>query len=68
MTTKEALDQVIEGFEDERLREVLEFARFLHWREEREDWRRFGLAQFAKAYGPDEPEYHEADVKSDLAS
>ena len=34
--------------------------------DEREQWRRFGAAHFARAYGPDEPEYTMADVKREL--
>jgi len=42
---------------------VLDFAEFLSWQDDREGWRRFGAAQFARAYGPDEPEYTAADLK-----
>ncbi|HVK16546.1 MAG TPA: hypothetical protein VM533_06325 [Fimbriiglobus sp.] len=48
---------------EERQREVLDFAEFLSWQDDREGWRRFGAAQFARAYGPDEPEYTAADLK-----
>jgi hypothetical protein len=48
---------------DEQLREVLNFAEFLSWQEERAAWRTFGQAQLARAYGPDEPDYTLADVK-----
>ena len=68
MTTKEKLLKVLDALPEARLGEVLDFARFLYWlerqaKDEAEDWHRFGLDQFAKAYGPDEPEYTEADVK-----
>jgi hypothetical protein len=63
MTTKQALSQIIEELPEERLDEVLDFARFLSWREEQVAWRDFGRNQLAKAYGPDEPEYSLADVK-----
>lgn len=68
MTAKEALDQVVDTLSEERVREVLDFARFLRWQEEREQWRQFGQAQLARAYGPDEPEYTEADIKPELSS
>lgn len=71
MTTRERLDQILASLPEVRLCEVLDFARFLRWREEqekqeREDWQRFGQAQLAKAYGPDEPDYTEADLKPEL--
>jgi hypothetical protein len=57
MSVKDALDKVLEELPEDRLREVLDFAVFVSWREEREAWRQFGQAQFARAYGADEPEY-----------
>ncbi len=68
MTTKEKLLKFLDALPEARLSEVLDFARFLYWlerqaKEEVEDWQRFGLEQLAKAYGPDEPEYTEADIK-----
>jgi hypothetical protein len=63
MSVKETLEKVLDGLSEERQREVLDFAEFLSWQEEREEWRRFGRAQFARAYGPNEPEYTHADLK-----
>jgi hypothetical protein len=57
MTVREILDQVLEDLPDDRVAEVLDFAAFLRWQDERQDWRQFGLTQFAQAYGSDEPEY-----------
>lgn len=68
MTAKETLDQVVDTLSEERVREVLDFARFLRWQEECEEWRQFGQAQLARAYGPDEPEYADADIKPELSS
>jgi hypothetical protein len=68
MTVMETLTKVLETLPDERLREVLDFAEFLNYREERDDWRRFGQAQLARAYGPDEPEYTHADLKPEAHS
>ncbi len=67
MSTKEKLMKVMENLPETRLCELLDFARFLYWleqqeKEERDDWLRFGTEQFAQAYGPDEPEYTEADI------
>ena len=71
MRTKDKLLKVMENLPETRLCELLDFARFLYWleqqeKEEREDWQRFGLAHLAQAYGPDEPEYTEADLKPEL--
>lgn len=66
MSTKEALAQVIQCLPENRLAEVLDFAKFIQEQEEQEDWRRFGQQQLARAYGDDEPEYTEADIKHDI--
>jgi hypothetical protein len=63
MTVKETLEKVLSDLPEERLREVLDFAEFLNWRQEREGWRQLGQAQLARAYGPDEPDYTPADLK-----
>jgi hypothetical protein len=60
------LDQVLLELPDDRLGEVLDFARFLSADREREAWREFGRAQLARAYASDEPEYTEADLKPEL--
>ncbi len=51
-----------------RLGDVIADLRWLEERDrqEREDWQRFGQSSFAKAYGPDEPEYTDADLKPEL--
>jgi hypothetical protein len=72
MTTREALDKVLAELPELRLREILDFARYLRWlkhrdQQERGDWDRFGLAGLTEAYGPDEPEYTEADARSQQA-
>jgi hypothetical protein len=66
MTVKEALEQILVDLPENRLGEVVDFAKFLSDREEHEAWRRFGRTQFAKAYADDEPEYTEADIKPEL--
>ena len=66
MTAKQALEQIIETLPEEDVSEVLDFARFLSHREERHAWQEFGRQQLAKAYGPDEPEYTEADIRREL--
>lgn len=67
MSTRDKLLKVMENLSETRLCELLDFARYLYWLEQQEkeelaDWQRFGREQFAQAYGPDEPEYTEADI------
>jgi hypothetical protein len=54
---KEALELVLKDMPEDRVQQVLDFARFLAFRNEEAEWRGFGLHQLAKAYGPDEPDY-----------
>lgn len=66
MSTRETLDSLLQNMSDEHLREVVDFAAFLSWREERAGLRSFGQAQLARAYGPNEPEYTLADLKPEI--
>jgi hypothetical protein len=66
VTAKQALEEVLRHLPESRLGELLDFARFLSWREEREGWQQFGRGQLAKAYGPDEPEYTLDEIKPGL--
>ena len=68
MSAKQSLDALLGSMPEERINEILEFAAYLNWRAEREEWRRFGQSQLAHAYGPDEPEYSLADVKQESHS
>jgi hypothetical protein len=68
MTTRETLDKLLEGMPEERLRELLDFAEFLSFCEERDGWRSFGQAQLSRAFGADGPDYTEADVRPELNS
>lgn len=68
MRVKKALDELLAAFPEDQLREVLDFAQFLTLQQERQEWHRFGMQQLARAYGPDEPEYSEADLKPELNS
>ena len=63
MTTRQTIDQLLHDLPEEGLNEVLEFARYVIWRTQREPWQRHARAQFAKAYGADEPEYTAEDIK-----
>lgn len=63
MSMKEKLARLLEKLPEDRLREILDFAEFLSLQEERAGGRQFGQAQFARAYGPNEPDYSIADLK-----
>lgn len=64
MELQQALNRTILELPEERLRELLRYARFLAHCEEEQEWRSYGREQFSRAYGSDEPEYTEADLKS----
>ncbi len=66
MTVKEKLEELLSTMPEERQRLLLEFARFLNTRQDDENWRPHARQQFARAYGDDEPEYGEADLKTEL--
>ena len=68
MSAKEALEKILESLPEERLREVVDFAEFLSWQGQRAPWRQYGQTQFARAYGPNEPEYTSADLKVERPS
>lgn len=68
MSVRANLETLLDSLPEERLRELLDFAEFLSWQEERQAWRQFGQAQFARAYGPNEPEYTHADLKAERNS
>ena len=68
MTNRDLLDGVLQGLSENRIQEVLDFAQFLRFREDREAWQEFGRRQFARAYGDDEPEYTLDDIKPELQS
>ena len=64
MSEKDYLNRLVEALPEDRVRQLLDFARFLRSEEEHGAWQEFGRRQFAQAYGDDEPEYSEADIKS----
>ena len=68
MTVKESLERIVQQLPEQRQREVLQFAEFLAWQEERAAWQQFGQAQLARAYGPSEPDYTQADIKPERRS
>ena len=58
------LGEVVGRISARDLDELCDFAEFLASRRERGEWRQYGLAMLARAYGVDEPEYTLADIKS----
>jgi hypothetical protein len=66
VTTKEALERILVELPENRLGEVVDFAKFLSAQGESDAWRQYGRSQLAKAYGCDELEYTEADIKTEL--
>ena len=67
MTAKQMLDQVLMELPDDLVGEVLDFARFLSVQGERATWMDFGRMHLAGAYGEEEPNYTEADIKPELS-
>ena len=61
MNVLRTLEPLLENLSEQRLGQLIDFARFLAAEEERGEWQRFGLSQLANAYGPDEPDYSERD-------
>ena len=45
MTAREMLDDLLNGLPDERVQQVVEYAQFLSWQDERDAWRKFRLKQ-----------------------
>ena len=71
MTTRDAINKVLDDLPEARLWEVLDFARYLRWlekeeKEEHDAWHRLNPALAADLSGPDEPEYTEGDIKPGL--
>jgi hypothetical protein len=63
MSILKSLDELLSTLPEDQVRQVLDFARFLQFKQDQDQWSGFGAQQFARAYGPDEPEYTEADVQ-----
>jgi hypothetical protein len=54
--------EILEQLPAERACEVLDFARFLAHVQQEDEWQAAGKREFARAYGPEEPEYSERDI------
>jgi hypothetical protein len=68
MTSRQLLEDVLQRLPEDRIREVLDFARFVSLQDDRQRWQEFGRRQLARAYGDDEPEYGADDIKPGLES
>ncbi len=68
MTSRDVLEGVLQSLPENRVQEVLDFARFLSLQEDREAWQAFGQKQLARAFGDDEPEYGLDDIRPELES
>ncbi len=68
MTSKDLLEGILQSLPENRLEEVLDFARFLSLQEERDTWQEYGRRQLARAFGEDEPEYGLDDIRPELQS
>ena len=66
MSAKRALVELLERLPEERVQEILNFARSVSSTEEREEWAQFGREQFSRAYGENEPESTIGDIKPSL--
>ena len=67
MSTRDALNRVLQALPEGRVREVLDFAESLKGQDE-VDWKQFGQSQLERAYGDDEPEYSLADLNPEPVS
>ncbi len=65
MSTLARLELILEGLSEDRIRQLIDFARFLALEQDRQEWQRFGQEGLARAYGPEEPDYSEADIRPD---
>jgi hypothetical protein len=63
LSTLARIELILEGLSDDRIRQLIDFARFLALEQDRQKWLRFGQERLARAYGPDEPDYSEADLR-----
>jgi len=63
MNVRARLEPILECLSEDRIRQLIDFARFLAMEQDRQEWRRFGQEQLARHYGQDEPEYTEADIR-----
>ncbi len=56
MSALARIERILEGLSEDRIRQLIDFARFLALEQERQEWLGFGQQQLARAYGSDEPD------------
>lgn len=59
---------MLRHFPDDRLPELLNYARFLMDRADEEAWQDFGRTQFAKAYREEDPDYAVPSTMNEMPS
>lgn len=62
---QQELERLIADLSASQMQQVVDFAKFLQWQEDRREWQEFGKRQFARAYGDNEPEYTLADIREE---
>jgi hypothetical protein len=65
VNARDAIADIAKALPDERIGQLLDYARFLSLQDECTEWQSFGQMQLAKAYGDEEPEYTEVDLLRD---
>jgi hypothetical protein len=65
MSIRDSLKDLLDALPEERLQKVRDFAEFLA-RQDEQEWQTAARRRFGQAYGADEPDYTEADVKPEL--
>jgi len=56
MSIKESLEKCLQELPEEHQRELLEYAEFLKWREEKHSWQQFGKSHGKNESAPNEDE------------
>jgi len=64
-TAQFELERLIPELSPDEIQQVVNFAKFLRWQDERREWREFAKQRFARAYGDNEPEYTLADIREE---
>ncbi len=62
-STLTRLEPIVDGLSEDRIRQLIDFARFLAMDQDRQESSRFGQEQLARAYDGNEPDYSDADLR-----
>ncbi len=66
MTTRETLQELVSQLPEDKVKQVLDFARYVDWLQAEEDcrdWSRFAPGEWDEHFSDDDIEYTEADIK-----